>query len=414
VTSTLDLTAPRIPDLSDPHTFLDGVPHAAFAAIQQMPGLYWQPTTVATIHGGFWAVTRFADVSAIEKQPELFSSARGAAYPLTQRDPIEHSQASIIQTDPPTHTRLRQATSKGFAPKVVANFAPWIREIVREAVADVADQDEFDFVAAFGRRVPAGVIARIVGVPPEGERLIVQMTLALFAATQDTDGLAEGEGTQSKIIGPRQAIADYAAELQEIKRIQPADDMATALTGCVDRGEISQREFLSWMNIMIGAGFETTHSTISQSMRMYLEDPEIRDATDRAIAEGRGGRASDEFIRLVSAPMQMSRTATRDVDMLGEHIREGDVLVLYFIAANRDPAVFSEPDRFNPWRSELTTLAFGSGVHRCIGSHLAKLEVQILWEELAAAGIRLRLNGEPRRGLSNFINQLDELPVARL
>jgi cholest-4-en-3-one 26-monooxygenase len=111
--------------------------------------------------------------------------------------------------------------------------------------------------------------------------------------------------------------------------------------------------------------------------------------------------------------MQMARTAVRDVEFLGQHISEGDVLVLYFIAANRDPAVFTDPDRFDPWRQERETLAFGSGIHRCIGAPLAKLELQILLEELHSAGPRLRLNGTPRRGWSNFINQLNELPVAR-
>jgi cytochrome P450 len=126
------------------------------------------------------------------------------------------------------------------------------------------------------------------------------------------------------------------------------------------------------------------------------------------------GRAVDEYFRLISPPMEMARTAVRDVDFLGQQIRERDVLVLYYVAANRDPAVFSEPNRFNPWRPETQTLAFGSGIHRCLGAHLAKLEVQILWEELRAAGLRLRLNGAPRRGWSNFINQLTELPVARV
>jgi cytochrome P450 len=111
--------------------------------------------------------------------------------------------------------------------------------------------------------------------------------------------------------------------------------------------------------------------------------------------------------------MEMARTATRDVEFAGERIREGDVMVLYYVSANRDETVIRDPDRFDPWRTERETLAFGCGVHRCMGSHLAKLELQIMWEELRAAGLDLRLNGTPRRGWSNFINELRELPVAR-
>jgi cytochrome P450 len=182
----------------------------------------------------------------------------------------------------------------------------------------------------------------------------------------------------------------------------------------VDRGEINQAEFLQWMFLIMVAGFETTHTAIAQSMRMYLEDPEVRELTDRSLDEDMIGRAVDEYFRLISPPMEMARTATRDVEFGGDQISEGDVMVLYYIAANRDPAVFSEPDRFNPWRAERESLAFGTGVHRCIGSHLAKLEVKILWEELRAAGLNLRLNGTPKRGWSVFINELRELPVARV
>ncbi|MFE9327541.1 cytochrome P450 [Nocardia sp. NPDC052278] len=189
--------------------------------------------------------------------------------------------------------------------------------------------------------------------------------------------------------------------------------MTWVLNGCVERGEITQSEFLNWMTLMMGAGYETTHTAIGQSMCMYLTDPEVQAATDRAVDEGVVDRAVDEFVRMISPPMQMARTAVRDVEFHGQQLREGDVLVMYYVAANRDPAVFAEPDRFDPWRTETETLAFGSGVHRCIGSNLAKLEVRILWEELRASGLRLRLNGAPKRGWSNFINQLNELPVTR-
>jgi cytochrome P450 len=210
------------------------------------------------------------------------------------------------------------------------------------------------------------------------------------------------------------AVKAYATDIQARKRENPADDMFTILSDCVDRGEINQAEFLQWMTLMMGAGFETTHTLIAQAMRMYLEDGEIRELTDRAVREDLVERAVDEYVRLVSPPMQMARTVTRDVEFAGQQLRRGDVVVLYYIAANRDPAVFSEPDRFNPWRPEKDSLAFGFGVHRCIGIYVAKLEVQILIEELAAAGLQLRLDGEPKRGWSNFINQLTELPVVRV
>lgn len=411
------MTAPEmvIPDLSDPRTFVDDVPIEAFRAIREKPGLYWQPTPISTTHGGYWAVTRFADILAIEKDLESFTSTHGAAYPLMSTGPMQGPSADdLLLTDPPRHTRLRKVAAKGFGPRVVANFEPWIREIVREAIAAVDGRDTFDWVAEFAQTIPAYVIGRVLGIPREDRERLVAWTIAIFAATQQTEGLLPGEGTAQKTEGPQREMTEYAATIQELKRANPADDMFTVLGKCVDDGEITQAEFLQWMVLMMAAGFETTHTAIGHSMRMYLEDPEVRTATDRAVDEGLAGRAVDEYIRLISPPMQMARTAIRDLEFAGTKIREGDVMVLYFLAANRDPAVFSEPDRFNPWRPEKDTLAFGSGVHRCIGSYLAKLEVQVLFEELRAAGLNLRLGGEPKRGWSNFINQLTSLPVARV
>jgi len=403
-----------IPDLTDQQTFADEVPHAAFAAIQRLPGLYWQPTLLATTNGGFWAVTRFADIQAVEKDPETFTSTRGAAYPLMTSTTIDTTgQDNLMHTDPPRHTRLRRAAAKGFSPRVVANFEPWVRAIVRDVLNDVADKAEFDCVEEFAKTIPARVISRVLGVPPNDRQRVIDWANVVFAATQQGT-LAEGATAFEKMEVVGRGIGQYIIEIQEIKRRHPDDDMLTAMSECAARGEISQAEFVQWMTLMLLAGFETTHTAIGQSMRMYLEDSDIRAATNRAVAEGKNDRVADEYLRLICPPMQMARTATRDLEFAGQQIREGDVMVLYYVAANRDPAVYSEPHRFNPWRAERTTLAFGSGVHRCIGSHLAKLEVQIFWEECCAAGLQLRLNGTPKRGWSNFINQLTALPVAQV
>jgi cytochrome P450 len=406
-------TDTSIPDLSNPASFAASVPHAAFAAIQRRPGLHWVPTPIANKNGGFWAVTRYDDIVAIENDPATFSSARGAAFPLTNISPGHPGLDMLMLTDPPRHSYLRRAAAKGFAPRIVRNFEPWVRSIVREAIDAVEGKSEFDFVEEFGRTIPAYVIATVLGAPREDRRHIVQMTTDYFDAGQRVQELLEGESGADLMTPVIEQLMAYAAAIQQVKLAQPGDDMFTELSRCVECGEITQVEYLQWMHVMIVAGFETTHTAISQSMRMYLQDPEIAALTDKAISEGCTDRAVDEYLRLISPPMQMARTATSDVTFAGEHIRKDDVMVLYFIAANRDPAVFSDPDRFNPWRHETQTLAFGSGVHRCIGFHLAKLELQILWEELRAHDVRLELAGEPRRGWSNFINLLTELPVRR-
>jgi cytochrome P450 len=402
-----------IPDLSDPQTFVEGVPHDGFRRLREREGLYWQETPISPSRGGYWVVTRFQDIQTIEKDPGAFTSTHGVSYPLIYPFPAPAPMNdNLMFTDPPRHTGLRRAAAAGFGPRVVANFDPWVREIVREAIADIESLSEFDYVEKFARTIPAYVVARVLGSPREDRERIVDWTIRLFAAGQET-----GEGTAAQIAlvqRVQEEIQAYCAEMQERKRAEPADDMFTALSKIVDAGDITQGEFLQWTLMILAAGFETTHTAIGQSMRMIVEDDEIRAATQRAVEEGSSGKLADEFIRLITPAMQMARMATRDVEVAGTQIQKGDAVVLYFTSANRDASVFAEPDTFNPWRTETATLAFGSGVHRCIGSYLAKLEVQILFEELHAAGIQFRLNGEPQRGWSNFINQIQELPVARV
>ncbi|OUS81307.1 cytochrome P450 [Rhodococcus sp. NCIMB 12038] len=403
-----------IPDFSDPATYTEAVPRAAFAEILNRPGLHWVPTKVANKNGGYWAVSRFADINAIEKDPATFTSTGGPSFPYTNLSPDHPSVDMIMCTDPPRHNYLRRAAAKGFAPRIVRKFEPWVREVVTDAIDAIEGRSEFDYVEEFARTIPAYVIATVLGAPREDRAYLVQLLTDFFDAAQHFEDLEEGEGTADRVIPLLGQLTEYAAKMQKVKLAHPGDDMFTELSRCVERGEINQAEYLQWMFVMIAAGFETTHTTIGQSMRMYLENPEVAALTDKAVAEGQTERAVDEYLRVISPVIQMARTATRDLTFAGEQIRKDDVLVLYYIAANRDPAVFSDPDRFDPWRPETDSLAFGSGVHRCIGAHLAKLELQILWEELHARGVRLELAGEPRRGWSNYINLLTELPVRRI
>jgi cytochrome P450 len=401
-----------IPDLSDPRTYVQAVPYEGFRQLREREGLYWQPTEISPARGGYWAVTRFEDILTIEKDLSAFTSTHGVSYPLLFPFPAPAPLSdNLMFTDPPRHTGLRRAAAAGFGPRVVANFDPWVREIVREAIADIESLAEFDYVEMFARTIPAYVVARVLGCPREDRKRIVDWTIRLFAVGQQSEeGVAPDLSAIQRV---QEEIEAYCAEMQERKRKEPADDMFTALAKIADVGDITQAEFLQWTLLILTAGFETTHTAIGQSMRMILENDDIRAATDRAIEEGSSAKLADEFIRLITPAMQMARVATRDVEVAGTQIHQGDGVVLYFASANRDASVFAEPDTFNPWRTETATLAFGSGVHRCIGSYLAKLEVQILFEELHAAGIRFRLNGEPKRGWSNFINQITELPVAR-
>lgn len=403
-----------IPDLSDPAAFTERVPHEAFAEIRNRPGLHWVETPVANSHGGYWAVTRYDDIVEIERDYERFTANNGSPFPYTNLPEDHPGRDNVMTADPPRHNYLRRATAKGFAPRIVANFEPWVRDVVVETIENLEGKTEFDFVEEYGRTIPAFVIARVLGAPTEDCGYLAQLVQDYIDAGQMTEDLQEGEGVGARILPLMKEITDYAAKIQQVKLANPADDMFTELARCVERGEINQAEYLQWMFVMLAAGYETTQTTIGQMMRMYLEENDIREATDKAIAQNETMLAVEEYLRLISPPMQMARTATRDLDFHGQKILEGQIMVMYYVAANRDTAKFSEPDRFNPWRPEKENLVFGAGHHRCIGLHLAKLELQILWDELAKRNIKFEIAGQPRRGYSNFINQLRSLPVRRV
>ena len=393
----------KIPDLTDPQTFADGVPHEVFDVLREREGLYWQPASFGTRNGGFWAVTRYADIVEIEKNSADFTITLGNQFPGSD-GAFAALRDDMLVMDPPRHTKIRRAATAAFTPRVVANFDPWIREIVNEILDETLPLGEFDYIEAVARHLPARVIARVMGIPREQRERIVKHVDAVFAATMAPDAGVSMFGVMEGFFG-------YAQELQDTKLRDPQDDMVTALAQLVEKGDLDQNQYEQYVQLLVMAGYETTHTLIGQSMRMVVEDPEVAAATDKAIADGNSTRLVDEFLRYTCPVMNMVRCATRDMEMFGETIRKDDVMQLFFTAGNRDPAVFSEPHRFNPSRPETATLSFGSGAHKCIASALAKLEVSILFEELHARGVRLELNGEPRRGENVWINQLHSLPV---
>ena len=400
---TTDAITPAIPDLSDPTTFSSGVPHQAFDALRQLPELYWQPAKAGTLNGGFWCVTRHADIIEIERQPELFSSQWGPFFP-TLPAPMEGFSANIMYTDPPIHSRLRRAAARSFGPRVIANFDGWVREIVVEVLDDITARRGINWVDDVAAIIPSRVIARVLGVPYRDRQRIVDWTLAIFDAAEKPDG-----GASMMAFTPE--IEAYFEELRQAKLRDPQDDFVTVLAQCVERDELSVMEYYRYVALLMIAGFETTHTVIAQAMRMIVEDPEVAAATERSVAAGELDALVDEFLRQITPAMNMARTATQDVEFHGTQIRKGDLMQLFFTAANRDPAKFTDPHRFDPTRAPNEHMAFGNGAHHCIGKNLAKLELRILFEEMHRRGVTVALNGEPRRGCSTFINKLLSMPV---
>ncbi|MGW5239231.1 cytochrome P450 [Monashia sp. NPDC004114] len=406
--STTIETDLALPDFSDPATFAERVPHAAFDKVRALPGLYWQPSGYGTFNGGFWMATRFNDITALERRSKEITVKYGFNFPVPGvEEPAEETAmwaALLMRMDPPVHSRVRRAAAASFGPRVVANFDHWVRDVVNEVLDDALVDDEFDWVEKVAKFVPSRVIAQILGVPRGRREDIVNWVDAIFHVAQYDDA-----GTRMLVIA--QEIFAYIGELQQEKLKDPKEDVTTVMAQYAERGEITQEEFTFFIFLCIVAGYETTHTLIGQMMRMIVEDAAVESAAAEFVGKDESGPLVDEFLRHITPAMNMARIALEDMEVAGTQVRKGDVIQMQFVAANRDPEIFADPHAFDPSRTEKKTLAFGSGPHGCLGSALAKLEARILLEELFKRHVRFELNGAPRRGNSTWINQLFELPV---
>lgn len=397
-----------LPDFSDPATFAEKIPHEAFDKVRALPGLYWQPSDYGTFNGGFWMATRFHDITAFERRSKEITVRHGFNFPVPGvEEPAEETamwSALLMRMDPPVHSRVRRAAAASFGPRVVANFDHWVRDVVNEVLDDALVDDSFDWVEKVAKFVPSRVIAQILGVPRERREDIVNWVDAIFHVAQHDDA-----GTRMLAIA--QEIFAYIGELQQEKLRDPQDDVTTVMAQYTERGEITQEEFIFFIFLCIVAGYETTHTLIGQMMRMIVEDDAVERVAEEFVGKGESGPLVDEFLRHITPAMNMARVALDDMEVAGTQVRKGDVIQMQFVAANRDPEIFTDPHAFDPSRTQKKTLAFGSGPHGCLGSALAKLEGRILLEELFTRHVRFELDGPPRRGNSTWINQLFALPV---
>jgi len=391
-------------DLLDPATFRQGVPHATFDRLRAQAPVYGQPNPKG---GTFWSLTRHADIRAVSTDAANFTSTWGFYYPNIGEHLANYKRHSVMFNDPPAHTRLRSFAAKAFSAPVVGRFEEWIRVICKEIVQEIqAQPGRFDAIPLIAAALPGRVIAKVIGVPDEERQPIVDWATTIFGHLDPEIGVAKSHAAVK-------ATEAYALELRERKRREPGIDMATELQRASMGGTgITDEEYMEMISNLIIAGFETTHTLIAQSLVLMAADGAVREQIEAREA-GAMRPAVEELLRHVSPVMHMARTAKNDLEMHGVRIAKGDAVLMWYAAANRDPAVYADPHRYDPNRERGSHLAFGTGMHFCLGNHLARLEMEILLEEFNASGIRLALDGEPTRSPGVFINALRRLPMRR-
>ncbi len=411
------LVAPA--DLSDPATFSQGLPQAAFAEMRSRPGLSWTPPSGGD-RNGFWSVTRHAPVAEVSRDTDLYSSAVGHIQIYDIDEDALSTRASMIDLDPPVHTRLRRLVSSAFTPRHVQSYEAAVRSRIADCLDGLVRAGGGDWVEAVAAPIPIGVICDIMGVPESDHDYMIELSDHLVAGTSSKplEPTAYGNTTDLRLLPfnspAAHGINEYARALGERRRAEPADDLVTKLIEAEVEGEgerLTDAEFTNFFRLMIFAGNETTRASMAH---LALHLVEFADQFDLVRADpSLMAQAAEEVIRYSSPILYFRRTVTRDTVLQDTPLRAGDKVVMWYAAANFDGTVFDEPMRFDVRRPlRPPNAAFGGGgAHFCLGAPLARLELAVLIEAILARGIELELVGEPVYVDSNFVNGLEHLEV---
>jgi cytochrome P450 len=355
---------------------------------------------------GFWAVTRYEDVLAILHDPGRFSSAGG---PSGAGEEGGLPRMPLIQDDPPRHEHLRRILSKAFTPRITAEREDRVREIANALMDDVRAHlqagDEVDLVRSFSSPFPVNVIAEILGIPSERHD-----QLRMWNATTSVTGASEI--TQDQAPRVMREMYDALAELIEERRADRRDDLFSALIDASenDASPLKAEELVGLCQLLWTAGNETTTNFLTNAALVLQERPDLLEIVRKQ--PERIPEMIDELLRLHSPVNCLARTASEDVELNGQQIREGDTLMVFFAAANRDPRHFERPEEFRMDRRPTDHVAFSHGIHYCLGSHLARLEARVGLEVLGE--LLPEVEVQPDRGIripTGFLRGWLTLPI---
>lgn len=394
--------------------FLNGVPHETFALLRRAAPVHWYDWKLGE---GFWSITKYTDILAVLKDWRTFSSELGAN--LEDLDPEQiQARKSMLETDPPRHTRLRSLVAKEFTPRAVAQYESLVRRLTRKILGQALREPAFDFIDRVAAQLPIQVLARILGVPEEDTPKLIAWGDEMIGNTDPelADVLWDSVESEKYRLYPFRSPAarevfDYGHWLASQRRRAPREDLVTKLVLAeIDGERLTEREFDTMFLLLVVAGNETTRQAIAHGMEAFCHHPDqvARLQEDPSLMP----TAVEEILRWSSPVLHFRRTATRDLELRGKTIRSGDKVVLWFVSGNRDEEVFDNPFRFDVGRRPNEHMAFGkSGVHLCLGGVLARLEIRVMFEELLPHLGRIQLAGTPERMRTNFTNALKRMPV---
>jgi cholest-4-en-3-one 26-monooxygenase len=399
-------------NLLDRDRFAESIPHDWFTWLRANDPVHFHDEPDGP---GFWVISKHADIIQVNRDAATFSSdgARGGVVVIEEEFAARQQEAAsaggnlMLQMDPPDHTRYRKLVNRGFTPRMIGELETHVRDLTTEILDRALATGEGDFVVDIAAELPLEVIAELIGVPREDRHKLFEWSNRMIGSEDPEYRVSDEAQLNAQV-----EMFMYAQQLAEQRRASPGDDIISALLSAeVDGESLSDMDFNLFFLLLSVAGNETTRNAIAHGMNVFLENPDQWELFAGDLDTHVAG-ATEEILRWATPVLFFRRNVTRDIELHGKQIKEGDKVTLWYISGNRDEAVFDEPFRFDITRTPNPHIAFGGGgPHFCLGAQLARMEIHVLFEELAKRVHHVESMGEPERLRSNFIGGIKHLPV---
>jgi cytochrome P450 len=404
-------------DLTDLDAFARNEGWAMFDTLRAEDPVHW--TSEAPPSSGFWAVTKYDDIWAVDRDSETFTSTKYVNLEEVDDDLMD-LRRSMLETDGARHRALRKLIQREFSPgPLTRNYESFLRDLTNVTIDNALQNNEFDFVEKISADFPINVLVRLLDVPVSDTGMLINWGNQMVANTDPdyTEHLiTDPDSDQYRHLPFRSPAAlevfEYGRELARQRKGGNGTDLVSILVNKIpeDGEPLSATDFDNYFLLLVIAGNETTRHAISQSMLALIENQDQLKLLQEQPELIPG--AVEEFLRWASPVYHFRRTATRDLEFGGKQINAGDKVVMWFASGNRDDAVFTDPYRFDVTRTNVDHLTFGKGSpHVCLGNALARMEIRLMFTELIPRLASIELNGEVTRIRSNFINGIKKFPV---
>lgn len=388
--------------------------HAAFATLRrERPIAFFDEPVIEAIPPGpgYWAITRHADILEISRNPTVFSSAAGAVSILDLPQDMNEFFGSFISMDDPRHAHLRKIAAGTFTPRMLNKILDDVERVAVELVAGVTERGEIDLMTELASPFPLQVICDMMGIPASERAMVLEQSNVILSGG-DPEYIPEGTDPITAFLGAGAQLSGLLDGLADARRTNPTDDLLSALVNTdVDGERMTPQELASFFILLCVAGNETTRTAIGHGVAHLGANPDQAEIW-KADVDGVTPTAVEEIVRFASPVVWMRRTLTCDHELSGHQFHEGDKVLLFYGSANRDEAVFDDADRFDVRRNPNPHVGFGGpGPHFCLGAHLARREVSLMFRELFRQLPDLELAGPPVQLNSSFVNGIKHLPV---